>query len=113
MNENIGYFFLVVGVLFNLFGCIGLHRLPDVYTRLQAAAKCATLGTCGMLFGVLMINGFGPTGMKAILAMLFILLTAPTAAQALSRAAFRSGIRSWKKHGPEESEEEREIREAS
>lgn len=112
MNEIIGYLFMTVGVMFNLFGCIGLHRLPDVYTRLQAAAKSATLGTCSMLFGVLLFNGFGPTGMKAILAMIFILLTAPTAAQALSKAAYKSGIRSWKKSGPEESKEEREIREA-
>jgi len=111
MNEIIGCFFLTVGVLFNLFGCIGLHRLPDVYTRLQAAAKSATLGTCGMLFGVFIINGFGPTGMKAILAMIFVLLTSPTAAQALSKAAHRSGIRSWKKQGPGESREEKEIRE--
>ena len=51
--------------------------------------------------------------MKALLAMLFILLTAPTAAHALSRAAYRSGIKSWKKHGPGESKEEKEIREAS
>jgi multicomponent Na+:H+ antiporter subunit G len=108
----IGYFFITVGVLFNLFGCIGLHRLPDVYTRLQAAAKCATLGTCGTLFGVLIINGMGPTGVKALLAMLFVLLTAPTAAQALSRAAIKSGIKAWKKSGPEISKEEEEIREA-
>jgi multicomponent Na+:H+ antiporter subunit G len=112
MNETIGYFFITVGVLFNLFGCIGLHRLPDVYTRLQAAAKCATLGTCGTLFGVMIINGMGPTGMKALLAMIFILLTAPTAAQALSRAAYKSGIKAWKKSGPEVSKEEEEIREA-
>lgn len=112
MNEMIGYVFLTIGVLFNLFGCIGLLRLPDVYNRLQAAAKCATLGTCGMLFGVFMINGFGPTGMKALLAIVFVLLTAPTAAQALSKAAYKSGIKAWKKHGQEESKEEAELREA-
>lgn len=112
MNENIGYFFMTIGILFNLFGCVGLHRLPDVYTRLQAAAKCATLGTCGTLIGVMIINGVGPTGAKALLAMIFILLTAPTAAQALSEAAYKSGIKAWKKHGQEESKEEREIREA-
>jgi multicomponent Na+:H+ antiporter subunit G len=108
----IGYFFITVGVLFNLFGCIGLHRLPDVYTRLQAAAKCATLGTCGTLLGVIVINGMGPTGIKALLAMIFILLTAPTAAQSLSRAAIKSGITAWKKSGTEVSKEEEEIREA-
>ncbi len=112
MNEMIGYFFITVGVLFNLFGCIGLIRLPDIYNRLQAAAKCATLGTCGTLLGVFIINGFGATGMKALLAMIFVLLTAPTAAQALSKAAYKSGIKAWKKNGKEESIEEKELREA-
>jgi multicomponent Na+:H+ antiporter subunit G len=112
MNEIIGYFFITVGVLFNLFGCIGLLRLPDVYNRLQAAAKCATLGTCGTLLGVFIITGVDATGMKALLAMIFVLLTAPTAAQALSKAAYKSGIKAWKKHGTEESMEEKELREA-
>ena len=112
MNEIIGYIFLAIGVMFNLFGCIGLHRLPDVYTRLQAAAKCATLGTCGMLLGVLMINGFGATGSKALLAMVFVLLTSPTAAQALSKAAYKSGIIAWKKNDQGETKEEAELREA-
>ncbi len=113
MNEIIGYAFIVVGVLFDLFGCIGLIRLPDVYNRLQAAAKCVTLGTCGTLFGVFVINGLNPAGVKALLAMAFIMLTAPTGAQALSRAAYLSGIKAWKKHGLEDSKEEEELREAA
>ena len=113
MNEFIGYVLIIIGVLFNLFGCVGLLRLPDVYNRLQAAAKCATLGTCGTLLGVLFINGFGATGMKAVLAIIFILFTAPTAAQALSQAAYRTGIKAWKKSGKGESKEELEIRETT
>ena len=112
MNDILGYFFIIVGVSFNVFGCIGLLRLPDVYNRLQAAAKCATLGTCGTLFGVLLINGFNEIGVKAILAMLFLLLTAPTGAQALSKAAYKSGLKAWKKPGSEDTKEEMELREA-
>ena len=97
MNELIGNIFIVVGILFNLFGCLGLVRLPDVYNRLQAATKCVTLGTCGILFGVLVMNGFSAVGIKAILAIIFILLTAPTAAHALSRAAHKTGIKLWEK----------------
>src|SRR3989339_1620263 len=109
MIEFIGYFFVVVGVLFDLFGCIGLLRLPDVYNRLQAAAKCATLGTCGTLFGVAILNGLNPTGVKALLAIGFVLLTAPTGAQALSRAAYISGVPAWKKSGLHDSKEEMEL----
>jgi len=33
----IGKIFLIVGLAFDLLGCIGLVRLPDVYNRLQAS----------------------------------------------------------------------------
>lgn len=95
MTETIGVVLIAVGVLFDLFGCIGLVRLPDVYNRLQAATKCVTLGTCMILFGVIFIMGIGSAGLKALLCAVFILLTSPVAAHILSRAAHRSGIKLW------------------
>lgn len=95
MNEHIGMALIVVGLIFDLFGCIGLIRFPDVYGRLQAAAKCVTLGTCGILFGLFIIKGFSATGIKALLCLLFILLTAPVSAHALARGAYLSGVKPW------------------
>jgi len=97
MNQMVGMIFIVIGAAFDLFGCIGLVRLPDVYNRLQAATKCVTLGTCGIMFGVFIINGFSASGVKALLCIIFILLTSPTAAHALSRAAHISGVKLWEK----------------
>jgi len=95
MSETIGYIILSVGVAFDLFGCIGLIRLPDVYNRLQAATKCATLGTALILISVFFFTGFSSIGVKALLCIWFILITSPTAAHAISRAAHRSGIKLW------------------
>jgi multicomponent Na+:H+ antiporter subunit G len=95
MNELVGYVLLSVGVAFDLFGCIGLVRLPDVYNRLQAATKCATLGTALILISVFFFTGFGAIAIKALLCIWFILITSPTAAHAIARAAHRSGIRLW------------------
>jgi len=96
MNEIISLFFIVVGITFNLFGCIGLVRLPDVYNRLQASTKCVTLGTCGILLGVFIRFGFTEAGIKALLCIVFLLLTSPVAAHALARGAHKSGIKLWK-----------------
>jgi len=93
MNEYVGLGIITVGLLFDLFGCIGLVRLPDVYTRLQAATKCVTLGTCMVLAGVFVFVGFNPTGVKALVCMAFVLATSPTAAHAIARGAYRSGVR--------------------
>lgn len=97
MTDTIGIALIGAGVLFDLFGCIGLVRLPDIYNRLQAATKCVTLGTCLILIGVLVIMGFHAAGTRALLCAVFILLTSPVAAHALSRAAYKAGIRLWEK----------------
>ena len=96
MNETIGMILIVVGLVFDFLGCLGLVRFPDVYTRLQASAKCVTMGTCGILLGLFALKGFSATGIKALLCVLFIILTAPVSAHALARGAYRSGIKPWK-----------------
>lgn len=95
MNEHIGMALIIIGLTFDFFGCLGLIRFPDVYSRLQASAKCITLGTCGILFGLFLFKGFSPTGIKALLCLLFIILTAPVSAHALARSAYLSGVKPW------------------
>jgi len=93
MIETIGLIFIAIGAIFDFLGCLGLLRLPDVYNRLQAATKSVTMGTCSIMFGVFLISGFTSSGVKALLSILFILLTAPVSAHALSRAAHISGVK--------------------
>jgi len=95
MNETVGIVFIVVGLLFDLLGAIGLVRLPDIYNRLQAATKCVTLGTCAILVGILIYRGFDPLGTKALLCAVFIILTSPTGAHAIARGSHISGVRLW------------------
>lgn len=88
---------IAMGLAFDLLGCIGLVRLPDLYTRLQAATKCVTLGTCLILLGALVGSigtaTAGATITKAVLCIVFVLITSPTAAHALARGAYKDGIK--------------------
>jgi len=95
MRHLAGIFFITVGLAFDLIGCVGLVRLPDVYNRLQSATKCVTLGTCSMLFGVFLLLGFVAAGLKALLCIGFLVLTAPVSAHAIARGAHRSGVALW------------------
>jgi len=97
MSDIVGLIFISVGLAFDLFGCLGLVRLPDVYNRLQAATKCVTLGTCSILFGTFIIVGFTAAGMKSLLCIIFLILTAPVSAHAISRGAHRAGVKLWNK----------------
>ena len=95
MSSIAGLIFIIVGLAFDLFGCLGLVRLPDVYNRLQAATKCVTLGTCSILFGTFLMVGLGSGGFKLLLCIVFLILTSPVSAHAIARGAHRSGIKLW------------------
>jgi len=109
MSDIIGYILIIVGVLFNLFGCIGLVRFPDVYNRLQAATKCVTLGTILLLLGVAVASGVGPTAGKAVICAVFILITSPTAAHAIAKGAHASGVKLWDQSVVDKYAEEKTI----
>ena len=95
MTDILGYILMVIGVLFDIFGCIGLVRFPDVYNRLQAATKCVTLGTVALLVGVALTSGWSPMSAKAVICAVFILITSPTAAHAIAKGAYAGGVELW------------------
>jgi multicomponent Na+:H+ antiporter subunit G len=98
MLETLFYIIIGVGLGFDLLGCLGLVRLPDVYNRAQAATKCVTLGTCLILIGVAGLgfaDGAPAIGVKALICALFILLTSPVAAHAICRGAYLMGVPLW------------------
>ena len=97
MITVLGLVFISFGLAFDLLGCLGLVRLPDVYNRLQAATKCVTMGSCSILFGTFLIVGFTAAGIKALLSIIFLILTAPVAAHAVARGAHRAGVKLWTK----------------
>lgn len=86
---------LVLGGLFSLVAALGMLRLPDTVMRMHAATKAGTLGV-GFILAAAAIR-FADTGvtLKALAAILFLLLTAPVAAHLIGRAAYYSGIRLW------------------
>ena len=97
MSNNFALAFVIIGVTFDLLGCLGLIRLPDIYNRLQAATKSVTLGTCAILFGVFLEFGINSSGgIKALVCIVFVMLTSPTAAHALARGSHISGFKLWK-----------------
>lgn len=82
-----------------MVGSIGLVRLPDIYTRLHAPTKAATLGIIGLLLASLLYfqiylthgDADGVFVGKHILTIIFIFVTAPLGAHMLGRAAYIGG----------------------
>jgi len=95
MLETIALWLFGIGLAFDVLGCIGLVRLPDVYNRAQASTKCVTLGTTMILVatGLFGVGGNWPLFIKSILCAVFLLMTAPVGAHAICRSAYVSGVK--------------------
>lgn len=82
---------VLTGAALSLIAAIGLHRFPDVFARMHAATKPATLGLT-LVLGAVALNVVN-RGDVAKLALVIVLqfLTAPVAAHMVGRAAYRAG----------------------
>jgi len=82
---------VLLGAVFGLLAAIGIVRLPDLYTRLHAASKAGVVGAGLILIAVALISTDGSAILRAILGIIFLLLSTPIAAHLLARAAHKAG----------------------
>jgi multicomponent Na+:H+ antiporter subunit G len=90
MAEVIGSILILLGALFHFSAGLGMLRMPDAYTRMQAGTKASTLGNTLILAGLAFYHP-GWT-LKLIILIYFVLMTNPVSSHALARAAHRIRI---------------------
>lgn len=88
-------FFLLGGLLFFVVGTIGLIRLPDVYHRMHAVTKCATLGIVGFALAAACHTPTASVLVKTSLLILFAFVAGPVGSHMLAKAALRDGAKHW------------------
>jgi multicomponent Na+:H+ antiporter subunit G len=96
------YVFIGFGMVFQILGALALLRFPDVYTRLHGATKCTTFGSIFIYLGVIIYGlasyfsgnaGFLSLSVHTFLVLSLLMVTNPTGAHAIARAAHRSGVK--------------------
>lgn len=98
--EGLHYFagaLLIIGALFSLIAVIGLLRLPDLYTRTHAASKAGTVGSGAVLVAIALVSFDSAVILRALIGIIFFMLTAPISAHLLSRAAYIAGYKPYEK----------------
>jgi multicomponent Na+:H+ antiporter subunit G len=95
MNDLLTAALILAGGAFMLLAAIGILRMPDLFTRMQAATKAATLGAGCMLLAVAVHFGDLTIVSRAVLVIAFLFLTAPVAAHAIARAAYSINTPLW------------------
>ncbi|MBX3395384.1 MAG: monovalent cation/H(+) antiporter subunit G [Phycisphaerae bacterium] len=96
MSEYIMAGLLLAGSAVMLIGGVGILRMPDLFSRMQATTKSMTLGVAFLLLAaVIHFNEVG-VGIRAVLVIFFYFLTSPVAAHMIGRAAYFIGVPLWK-----------------
>lgn len=95
MTDWIVAILIVGGGVFAVIGSVGLLRLPDVLIRMHASTKIGTLA-CGLVMaGAAVAFGEVAEIARAVLIVLFLLLTAPIGSHMIGRAAIATGVPLW------------------
>lgn len=95
MIEIIMGILLISGTFFAFVAAIGMLRLPDVFMRLSANAKAATLGTSFILGATALYFNDVRISVKIAAIISFLVLTAPVAAHMIGRAAYFGKVPMW------------------
>jgi multicomponent Na+:H+ antiporter subunit G len=95
MTEIVTGLLWIVGSAFAFLAALGLVRMPDVFTRMQASTKASTLGLgCLLLGSALQLADFSSI-IRLVSIGAFIFLTTPVSAHVIARASYKAGVRLW------------------
>lgn len=81
---------LLSGSFFVIVGGIGSLRMPDLYTRMHAASVTDSIAPILILSGLMLQAGLSLYSVKLAAILVFLLLTGPTASNALASTALLS-----------------------
>jgi multicomponent Na+:H+ antiporter subunit G len=85
----------MAGSAFALLAALGLLRMPDVFTRMQASTKASTLGLGCLLVGAALQFGDVGSFIRLVSIGAFVLLTTPVAAHVIARASYLADVPLW------------------
>lgn len=92
MIEIIAGILALLAGAFSLIAAIGVVRFPDVLTRMHASSKVGAFAGSLALVAAAVALGEASATARAVIAIVFLMLTAPIGAHLLGRAAaWRAG----------------------
>ena len=92
---------IAVGLVFACAGTIGIVKMPDPFSRMQASTCISTLGMLGVAVGgvlyaaVIMHNA--SAAIKIVVIALMVMVTNPVGSHAIAKGAYSHGYRPEKK----------------
>jgi multicomponent Na+:H+ antiporter subunit G len=93
-NDILSLICLLTGTFFLVVAAMGMWVMPDLFTRMSATTKAATVGLGFLLLAVIF---HFPTNIalivRSVAIFLFLMITAPVSAHMIGRAAYGDGVK--------------------
>ncbi len=83
---------MLIGSIWICLAGIGVFRMEDIFLRMSAATKAATLGVTTILLGSALFFGELDIILRAVVVIFFLFVTAPVAAHMIGKAAFMMDV---------------------
>jgi multicomponent Na+:H+ antiporter subunit G len=84
----VGYFLLIIGMLFLLTSFVGIVRFPNFFTKIHAASIADSFAIPINLIGLSLISDNSIVTIKLILITFLYLLISPISANAIAKSAW-------------------------
>ena len=110
MLEWIVAILLILGSLFMLVAAIGVVKLPDVYMRMHAITKAASLGAILMLAAVFIWHPQWIVGIEALMVVLFVIFTTPIGTHMLAKVSHHMKVPTGEGYVMDEMDEDEEFK---
>ena len=91
--ETLGHIIIIAGMIFMLFGIIGLFKFENFYTRILVTAKIDTVGLLTVMIGLAVKHGVSFFSLKLLLLVCIMLILNPLATHMVARSAYLSGYK--------------------
>ena len=86
-----GNIIIFAGIIFMLFGVIGLFKFKNFYPRILVVAKIDTMGAFTLIIGIALKHGFSFFSLKLVLLIVLMMILNPLIAHMTARSAYLSG----------------------
>jgi multicomponent Na+:H+ antiporter subunit G len=96
MTDVVTAILWLAGSAFALLAAVGVLRMPDVFTRMQASTKASTLGLGCLLIGAALQMGDFASFIRVTSIGAFVLLTTPAAGLVIARASYFADVPLWR-----------------
>ena len=90
--EIAGSIIIYIGILFMVFGVIGILKFRNFYARVLVTTKIDTVGAFTVIIGIAVKHGFSFFSLKLLLLLVILMIVNPLVTNIIAHCAHSSGL---------------------